>query len=136
VNRTDVLLIDASVWVAAFDRGDHHRAAAGELVLRGERSLAGLDLTLYEVANAMMRRHGAIPPVEDAIRLVRLTCGDRLLAVDPDLLAAALRICEEHGLTAYDAAYVAAARLRGWTLVSVDEADLVSKGLAILPGDA
>ena len=39
-------------------------------------------------------------------------------------------------LTAYDAAYVAAARRNGWTLVSADIADLVSKGLAVTPDAA
>ena len=42
----------------------------------------------------------------------------------------------EHGLTAYDAAYVAAARRNGMTLVSTDIADLVSKGLAVTPDAA
>lgn len=39
----------------------------------------------------------------------------------------------EHGLSAYDAAYVAAARRNGWQLVSLDVRDLVSKGLAVTP---
>jgi len=34
----------------------------------------------------------------------------------------------EHGLTAYDAAYVAAARKHGWTLESSDLKDLVKPG--------
>ena len=41
----------------------------------------------------------------------------------------------EHGLTAYDAAYVAVARRYGWTLVSTDIKDLVSRGLALAPDD-
>ena len=39
-------------------------------------------------------------------------------------------------LSIYDAAYVAAARHSGMTLVSADIADLVSKGLAVTPGAA
>ncbi len=42
----------------------------------------------------------------------------------------------EHGLSAYDAAYVAASRRDGWTLVSTDIRDLVSKGLAVTPDAA
>ena len=42
----------------------------------------------------------------------------------------------EHGLSAYDAAYVAAARRNGWQLVSPDVRDLVSKGLAVTPDAA
>jgi predicted nucleic acid-binding protein len=60
----------------------------------------------------------------------------RLLRVQPDLIGEALDVMQEHGLTAYDAAYVAAARRKGWTLVSIDIADLVSKGLAVAPDAA
>jgi predicted nucleic acid-binding protein len=63
-------------------------------------------------------------------------CGERLLVVDAELIDAAVEIAAEHGLTAYDAAYVAAARRHGWTLVSADLADLVSKGLAVAPDAA
>ncbi|MBA3865980.1 MAG: hypothetical protein H0X42_06490 [Solirubrobacterales bacterium] len=45
-------------------------------------------------------------------------------------------LADELGLTAYDAAYVAASRRYGWTLVSADIADLVSKGLAVTPDGA
>jgi predicted nucleic acid-binding protein len=45
-------------------------------------------------------------------------------------------VAAEHGLAAYDAAYVAAARHHDWTLVSADIADLVSKGLAVAPDAA
>ena len=41
-----------------------------------------------------------------------------------------------HRLSAYDAAYVAAARREDWKLVSLDARDLVSKGLAITPDAA
>jgi predicted nucleic acid-binding protein len=59
-----------------------------------------------------------------------------VLSVDADLIDMAVDIAAEHGLTAYDAAYVAAARLYDWTLVSADIADLVSKGLAVAPDAA
>jgi predicted nucleic acid-binding protein len=48
--------------------------------------------------------------------------------------AAALAL--ERGLSVYDAAYVAAARRRGASLVSLDVADLVRPGLAVLPEEA
>jgi predicted nucleic acid-binding protein len=134
-NPTSVLLVDASVWVAAFDRGDRRYRAARDLLADPERLLAALDLTYYEVANAMMRRHGAVSPVLAAIRAVRSDCEERLVAVNPDLLAEATEMALEHGLSSYDAAYVAAARLNDWTLVSLD-ADLVSPGFAVLPEDA
>jgi predicted nucleic acid-binding protein len=47
-----------------------------------------------------------------------------------------VKVVSEHSLTAYDAAYVAAARRNGWQLVSLDVRDLVSKGLAVTPDAA
>lgn len=47
-----------------------------------------------------------------------------------------VKVVDEHGLTAYDAAYVAAARRNGWQLVSLDVRDLVSRGLAVTPDAA
>ena len=54
----------------------------------------------------------------------------------PSLLESALELASEHGITAYDAAYVAAAKRNDWPLVSTDVADLVSKGLAVTPDAA
>ncbi len=63
-------------------------------------------------------------------------CKDSIVRIGPEMADAAVAIAQEHGLTAYDAAYVAAARRNGWSLVSTDIADLVSKGLAIAPDAA
>jgi predicted nucleic acid-binding protein len=68
--------------------------------------------------------------------IVSTRCGDKLLRVGPELIAAALDVAVEHGITAYDAAYVAASRRTGSTLVSLDIRDLVSKGLAVTPDAA
>jgi predicted nucleic acid-binding protein len=135
-NPTSVLLVDASVWVAAYDRRDRYHDAARKLLEDPDRPVGALDFTYYEVANAMMRRHQAVRPVEAAVQALRHVCGERVLAADGSLLTLAIELGLEHQLTAYDAAYVAAARLNDWTLVSVDVADLVSAGLAILPEDA
>jgi predicted nucleic acid-binding protein len=70
------------------------------------------------------------------LRLVDACCQDRVLSVDPALLGSALELAADHGLTAYDAAYVAAARRHSWQLVSTDIRDLVSKGLAVTPDAA
>jgi predicted nucleic acid-binding protein len=67
---------------------------------------------------------------------LRRRCHDRIVTLDRDLLEAALEAALEHGLTAYDAAYVAAAQRHGWRLVSTDIRDLVSKGLAVTPDAA
>jgi predicted nucleic acid-binding protein len=131
-----VLLLDAGVWVAAKDADDRYYGAARELVVDTGRPVASLDLTLYEAANVVGSRWGRPDAARELCRSIVARCGDRLLAVDADLIDSALEIAAEHRLTAYDAAYVAAARRHGWTLVSADIADLVSKGLAVAPDAA
>ncbi len=129
-------LIDAGVWVAIADPEDRFHKAAQEIVADTARPLAALDLTLYEVANVMGPKKGRPRQGRFLLKLIERRCEEGLLAADAELLESALEVAAEHGLTAYDAAYVAAARRYGWTLVSADIADLVSKGLAVAPDAA
>jgi predicted nucleic acid-binding protein len=129
-------LVDASVWAALERSDDRYHAEARAIALDVERPVAALDLTLYEVANVAVRKFGQPARADFLTRLIVRRCGDDLVRVDLDLAAAAVAVAAEHGLTAYDAAYVAAARRYGWTLVSGDLADLVHKGLAIAPDAA
>jgi predicted nucleic acid-binding protein len=55
------------------------------------------------------------------------------MRVDTETILATVDIASEHDLTSYDAAYVAMARRHGWTLVSADIRDLVSRELAVAP---
>lgn len=130
-----MFLVDASVWVGSSDPDDRFHAASRSLVLDFERPLSALDLTFYEVANVAARK--GVP--DEARRLARLIvsrCRGSLVTVDQDFATEAAELATEHRLTAYDAAYVAAARRHGWTLVSADIRDLVSKGLAVTPDAA
>lgn len=136
MNRTDALLVDASVWVAARDPEDRFCAAARALVLDVAKPLAALDLTFYEVANVMGSKKRQLEEARHLLRLLAERCRDQIVAADPGLMESALEIATDHGITAYDAAYVAAARRHDWTLVSADLADLVSKGLAVAPDAA
>jgi predicted nucleic acid-binding protein len=129
-------LVDAGVWVAIADPDDRFHAAAHAMVAETEKSLGVLDLTLYEVANVMGPKKGQFREGRFLLTLIEKRCRDNLLAVSADLLESSMEIAAEHQLTAYDAAYVAAARRYGWTLVSTDIADLVSKGLAVAPDSA
>jgi len=131
-----VLLLDAGIWVASKDSSDRYCSAARALVLDPSRPAAALDLTLYEVANVVGTRWGSPELARDLCRTLTARCAGRVVAVDAALIEAALELAAEHGLTAYDAAYVAAARRNRWTLVSTDVADLVSKGLAVTPDAA
>lgn len=131
------LLLDAGVWVGAADSLDSFHEAAQRIVFDFDRPVATMDLTLYEVANALGVRKGRSREARYISELMRRRCrGTAFVAADPALVDLAVTIAEEHGLTAYDASYVAAATTNGWTLVSVDIADLVSKGLAVTPDAA
>lgn len=129
------LLLDAGVWAAAVNpREPFHHAA--DAVVRSPVPLAALDLTLFEVANTVGVKWDLRERAESALDGIVARCGERLVRVSVSLAGNALQIAADHGLTAYDAAYVAAARRNGWTLVSTDIADLVSKGLAVAPDAA
>lgn len=131
-----MLLLDAGVWIAARDPEDRFHGVAREIVLDFSRPVAALDLTFYEVANVMGARRKQIGEARYLLQTLEARCGDDIVAAGSSSINAALEVVAEHSLTAYDAAYVAAARRHGWTLVSTDIADLVSKGLAVTPDAA
>ena len=126
----------AGVWVAAKDADDRYFDAARQLVVDTKRPVSSLDLTLYEVANVVGARWGRPEAARELCRSIVARCGDHLVNVDAALIESAVDMIAEHGLTAYDAAYVATATRYNWTLVSADIADLVSKGLAVAPDAA
>ena len=59
-----------------------------------------------------------------------------LVRIDPALATHMTGLSDRHGLSAYDAAYVAGAARVGATLVSCDVRDLVEPGHAITPQQA
>ena len=131
-----MLLLDASVWIGAKVRSNAYFEASRALAVDSDYIVGGLDLTLYEIANGLGARLGRRADAVDLCRLVSARCAHNLLTADAGLLDSALALAADHGLTAYDAAYVAAARRYDWNLVSLDIADLVSKGLAVTPDAA
>jgi predicted nucleic acid-binding protein len=128
-----MLLLDASVWIAAVDRDDPFHAAARKLVLSRQHDLAALDLTLYEVANVVGVVKGQPKTALDICRAICKRSANNLVRVSPALAGETMKSAAEHELTAYDAAYVAASRANDWTLVSGDIKDLVKPGLALAP---
>jgi predicted nucleic acid-binding protein len=131
-----MLLLDAGVWVASVAPEEPLHREALALLKSPERDLAALDLTLYEVVNVIAGKRSQPREAEQLGRFIISRCKSSTERVGVDLVAATTAIAAEHGLTAYDAAYVAAARRNAWTLVSTDVADLVSKGLAVTPDAA
>ncbi|HVY97695.1 MAG TPA: type II toxin-antitoxin system VapC family toxin [Solirubrobacterales bacterium] len=131
-----MLLLDSGVWVAVGEPEERHHPSARALVREQSVPVGSLDLTLYEIANVVGARKGRVADAERLVRLVLRRCTEEPLAIDADVIGEALEVATEHRLSAYDATYVAVARRRGWTLVSTDVRDLVSKGLAVTPDAA
>ncbi len=131
------LLLDASVLLAAFDPEDDHHASARALLEDEDATLATLDLARYEVANVAVRAWRAPKSVAPLLAAVERLADDGGVVPSTDtLLTKAAEIAERHTISVYDAAYAAAADDGGHRLVSCDERDLVSKGLAELPASA
>lgn len=128
--------LDSSVLLASEDPDDENYRDASRL-LGGDAPLATLDLAFYEVANVAIRAWrdpSAAHRLRERVSAVANDGG--LVRADAELVAKAAAVADEHGISVYDAAYVAAARVSGGELVSCDLRDLVSRGFARLPRDA
>jgi predicted nucleic acid-binding protein len=97
-------------------------------------SLAILELTPYEVGNALLRGRAEARPEQVATVLDALSeiCQDLRPTRQEFRLAAG--IADEHRLTIYDAIYAAVARARGAILVTLDR-ELLRAGLGIRPSE-
>jgi predicted nucleic acid-binding protein len=131
------LLLDASVLLAAFDPADDHHEPARSLLEDEELSLATLDLARHEAANVAVRAWRAPDSVAPLLAAItRLADDGGVVLSTTALLTTATEIAGRHGISVFDAAYAAAAEEGGHRLVSCDERDLVSKGLAVSPARA
>ncbi len=127
-----MIVVDASVLLAAEDVEDrHYRASVSTL---DREHLASVDLAWYEVTNVADRVWAdAAAGRRLRARLGLIAAHGRMVIADAQLAERVAQLIREHELSAYDAAYVAAAHGLGTELVSCDERDLVSRGLARLP---
>lgn len=129
-------LLDASILLASEDPDDIHHQDARRL-LEGTDALATLDLAFYEVTNVAIHSwHDSSAAHRLRSRVAAVGDDGGLVRADAALLERAVGIADDNGITVYDAAYVAAARVMDGQLVSCDVRDLVSRDLALLPGDA
>jgi predicted nucleic acid-binding protein len=133
---TDKWLVDASVLLASVDLDDPHHEDARRLV-NGDDELLTIDLAYSESTNVAVRAWGSARDAERLAEMIdAIESHAGLLRTDRRLVDRAIRIANEHGITVYDAAYVAGAEHADAPLVSCDVRDLVSRGLARLPKDA
>lgn len=132
------VLADANVVLKWFhEQGEEEVDAARALLDRHrarELSVQMLDLTPYEVGNALLRGCASLgaQQVTIVLQATRAICAG--VAPTDDELAHAAQLAAEHELTLYDAAYAAVARRRGATLVTLDQ-KLLASGLGVRPSE-
>lgn len=133
------VLADANVVLKWFhEEGEEGVEAAREiLVAHRSRAIAVtvLDLTLYEVGNALIRGRARADAKQVAavLHAVREICA-AVTPTGPELAHAA-QLAVEHELSLYDAAYAAVAQRRGAVLATFD-AKLLASGIGERPSRA
>jgi predicted nucleic acid-binding protein len=129
---------DANVALKWFHAEGEEEVAEARALLDAHRSrvvgLAVLDLTPYEIGNALMR--GRAKASADQAATVIAALGEVCISVGPDAddFRRAADLAERHGLTLYDATYAAVAESHGAELVTLDR-ELLDAGLGLRPGD-
>jgi predicted nucleic acid-binding protein len=97
-------------------------------------ALAVLDLTAYEIGNALLRGRAKAGAQQVAIVLDALAIICPAVAPTTDELRLAAELAERHGLTLHDAAHAAVARSRQAALATLDRA-LLDAGLGSRPSE-
>jgi predicted nucleic acid-binding protein len=90
-------------------------------------ALSVLDLTAYEVGNALMRGRAGACAEQAATVIEALAEVCPVIRPSPEEMRVASQLAERHDLTLYDAAYAAVAQSRSAELVTLDRALLGAK---------
>src|SRR5687768_14596060 len=108
------VVADANIALKWFHTEGEQEVEAARALLQGQRertiALRMLDLTPYEVGNALLRGPASVDAERVAVALEALTVICPAVAPTPDDVAEAARLAEAYDLTLYDAAYAAVAR--------------------------
>ncbi len=130
------IVCDASVVLKWFHANGEDEVEASRALLDLHRSRAAalsvLDLTAYEVGNALLRGWARADARAVAIVLDALAVICPRITLSQAELADAVTIATRHDLTLYDAAYAAAATARHAHLATLDRA-LLDAGLGMRP---
>lgn len=116
------VVIDASVAVAII-RNEPEGPRAAALIDRWTQDGARIVVPSHfwlEVTNALQRRHGWVgAAVFEAIHVLDRMAFDTL-ELDRAILLSAIDLSERHGLSSYDAMYLALAEALGGSLLTLD----------------
>lgn len=121
--RAETIVIDASVAVKWFNKEEYSDDAdrLKEAHVRGRIRLAAPELLLYEVLNALRYN----PELgESDVQVAAKTLIDIQILLPPpgyEWLKTATSICYKHGVTFYDAAYLALAKYLNTKLFTADQ---------------
>lgn len=129
---------DASVALKWFHAEGEEEVAEARALLDAHRArtvaLIVLDLTAYEVGNALMRGRAAASSEQVATVLDSLGVLCPAVRPSPEELRSATDLAARHELTLYDAAYAAVAASREAALATLDH-ELLDAGLGSRPSE-
>lgn len=134
---TDVVS-DANVALKWFHAEGEEEVEPARALLEAHKrrriALAILDLTPYEVGNALL--HGRARATAGQVAIVLHALGEICPVISPtsEQMRLAAELAARHDLTLYGAAYAAAARDRSATLITLDTA-LLTAGLGKRPSE-
>lgn len=132
------VLADANVVLKWFHEEGEEEVEAARALLDAHRerqaAVQVLDLTPYEVGNALVRGRAGLRAEQVAVVLHAMREICPAITPDADEMADAARLAERHDLTLYDAAYAAVAQRRGAVLATLD-AKLLSRRLGTRPSE-
>lgn len=123
MNGASVYLLDSSVLVKWFLEEEDSKAARHiqTRFLAGDWQLAYADLSLYEVANALLYSRQFEPhEIAQAIAALPLI-GMQRLTYETPVLQRAVELSAELGIAVYDAYLVALAETHAMTFISADK---------------
>lgn len=129
---------DANVALKWFHAEGEEEVESARALLDAHRertvALSVLDLTVYEVGNALMRGRAGADAEQAATVIEALAEICPLIRPSSKEMREASRLAERHELTLYDAAYAAVAQSRSAELATLDRA-LLDAGLGSRPSE-
>ena len=122
---------DANIVLKWFHAEDEEEVEDARALLEAHKertvALSVLDLTVYEVGNALMRGRAGASAEQAATVLEALVEICPSIRPSPEEMRVASQLAERHDLTLYDATYAAVTQSRSAELATLDRALLDAK---------